>query len=895
MIAIVLLCLPAAVEAQEAAWEIRYALPLDQKPEWTEAGYLPKWTVAFTDKERPTVEISGDGEGKFRGYVLVGRRMTLPEPMVSGLEVSFRYQTYCAISSEDMQRSGYVGFGIFTPQGFDALARSPEAAEAVDLRTAEGAIMAQQITFSGEDVTEWATWRSRDIARQLRPYAGQEIVFVMAWGGYHYADEEWGKLDGWEMEIVSPETYDRELFEALDLERPDLAAVKAAYGAGHIAEAERALADHMKARSEPAGPDLATAGSASVISEADEICQHVFRFVGCPAHQLGEQIMWSEDPFNYDQWAIALNRHSHWLALGRAYAATNDEKYAREFVDQLVGWVDAMPVYIGSHWIQGPYFEPGKNPLTLDAGIRMGQTWFPAYYYFRASPSFGVEAQVAMLRSFHDHALYLMDETYYHETSNWGTMEANGLLHIGLMLPEFREAGTWAETAALRLRRQLEAQVYPDGAQIELAPGYHGVTLGNMLGALELSRRVGYQMPEGFEAGLERMFEYYVRIAMPDGRTPAVNDSGWGGVGGMLARGYQLFPDRRDFQYLATGGSEGELPGYTSCALPYAGWHMMRTGWTPDSRYLFLDAGPFGSGHQHEDKLHIILHANGHTILAEPGNYSYDASDWRRYVLSTRAHNTVLVDGMEQNRRRVRETYVGAEPVGNPWVTGEDFDYAEGTYIDGYGPENDRTVTHTRRLLFVKPDYWVCLDVLTPTDEKVHTYEAIFHLDAESAEQDEATLAVTARSGSAALAIVPLWRQDLALDVVSGQREPVVQGWLPTGRHNELRPIPTAIYRAEAAGRVVMAYALVPFEGEDSPLRGVEPVDAPGSAQAVALHWTDGRHHYFTHNPEGIALPAGPVETTGQVVMAALAPDGQLARVFEHQTPAGGRGQSSTP
>ena len=81
MIAIALISMSAAVEAQDAAWEIRYALPPDQKPEWTEAGYLPRWTVDFTDETRPTVEISGDSEGKYRGYVILGRRYRVPDPL----------------------------------------------------------------------------------------------------------------------------------------------------------------------------------------------------------------------------------------------------------------------------------------------------------------------------------------------------------------------------------------------------------------------------------------------------------------------------------------------------------------------------------------------------------------------------------------------------------------------------------------------------------------------------------------------------------------------------------------------------------------------------------------------------------------------------------------------
>jgi YD repeat-containing protein len=839
--------------APQSPWEVRYALPADQKPEWTAAGYLPKWTVALTDPDRPTVEISGDAEGLFRGHVLLGKRVTLPGPVPPGLEVSFRHQTYCAIGSEAMKRSGEVSFGVFTVEGFDALAHSPEQAQVLDLARAPGVLHYQRLTGVGEDVTEWAGWRSGNLARALRPYAGQAVIFAMVWGCNHFGDEEWGKLDAFEVRTMTQDEWDRRLFEALDLSRPELLAVKAAYEAGDLARATETLVEHFRTREQPPAPPLTSTASPEVIARADEILDHTFRFVGCPPHRLGEQIAWNEDPFSYDQWAIALNRHTHWLTLGQAYAATGDEKYAREFAAQLKGWTEAMPVHIGPHWIEGPYTESSRAALSLDAGIRMGQTWFPAFCYFRRSPSFGVEAQSAWLTSLYDHALYLMDPRQYHETSNWGTMEANGLLHLGLMLPEFREAPLWRDTAARRLASQLTAQVYPDGAQMELTPGYHGVTLGNLLGALRLARRVGYAMPDGFETGLERMFDYYVRIRVPDGRTPPLNDSGAESTQRWLEQGHELFPERADLAYFAKAG--GEPPAYTSCLLPHAGWAVMRSGWGPQDSYLLFDAGPFGSGHQHEDKLHLLLHAGGKLLLTEPGNYSYDASDWRRYVLSTRGHNCVLVDGLEQNRRRVPGTFVATEPLDARWVSAEDFDYAVGTYADGFGPDNDRTVAHRREVLFIRPDYWIVVDVLAPSDDRPHVYEALFHLDVESAAIDETSAAVIGKTAAGGLAILPLTPQGLSATIAQGQREPVVQGWLPTGRHNELRPIPTAVLRAEGAGRRVLAYALVPFSMETS-LPRVEPVASGDGALTAKLTWADGAVHEFAYGPDGLTLAA---------------------------------------
>jgi hypothetical protein len=54
-----------------------------------------------------------------------------------------------------------------------------------------------------------------------------------------------------------------------------------------------------------------------------------------------------------------------------------------------------------------------------------------------------------------------------------------------------------------------------------------------------------------------------------------------------------------------------------------------------------------------------------------------------------------------------------------------------------------------------------------------------------------------------------------SVKIVKGQKEPVVQGWLPDhgGGYGGIRPIPTAIYRKEATGNVTLLYALCPTAG----------------------------------------------------------------------------------
>ena len=140
-----------------------------------------------------------------------------------------------------------------------------------------------------------------------------------------------------------------------------------------------------------------------------------------------------------------------------------------------------------------------------------------------------------------------------------------------------------------------------------------------------------------------------------------------------------------------------------------------------------------------------------------------------------------------------------------------DFDHAAGVYSEGWGTNAVRVVKHTRHVFFVKPDLFVIADTLEPKDEAVHTYEALFHLDAEEATADGLRVATQGKGPSLSLAA---FGAD-GVSVVKGQKEPVVQGWLPdsSSGYGGIRPIPTAIFRKQATGKTTVLYALFPSAG----------------------------------------------------------------------------------
>ena len=196
-----------------------------------------------------------------------------------------------------------------------------------------------------------------------------------------------------------------------------------------------------------------------------------------------------------------------------------------------------------------------------------------------------------------------------------------------------------------------------------------------------------YKLPESIVKNLERGYEMYIKLRRPNGTTPSLNDGSEASDRNWSHKAYQFFPQRQDFRYFATGGAEGVLPEYTSVAMPYAGMASMRTGWGKNDMWFFFESAPFGRGHQHEDKLNVLMFAYGKDVLKDSGNYAYDSSNMRKFVLDTRSHNCAMVDNRSQCRRPKYkwEDEDIKKRSDLKWQFTQDWDTAEGVYNEGCG------------------------------------------------------------------------------------------------------------------------------------------------------------------------------------------------------------------
>lgn len=651
-----------------------------------------------------------------------------------------------------------------------------------------------------------------------------------------------------------PRLQDAEFFTKIDTTRSGLEAIPEAVATGDFTTARRLFAAEVRRTLQPdrflrikrefRGHSSMREGE-TIAEAAERILDGELISCSTP-HRFEGEVDWFVNPtFNqYREWTWQLSRHPEWAYLAERYRETGDERLAAAFVRFFRSWVRQALV---------PEDAPGGATLcwrTIEAGIRMGGAWQWALHSFYRSPHVTDDVLVDWYKSVWEHGWRLRN---FHRTGNWLIMEMNGLAQIGILYPQFVDAPAWKTYAFDRMVDELAVQVYPDGFQYELSTGYHQVVIRNYQWLMDVCTAYDEPVPEAFRAGLERMHAVNVQMMMPDGRLPDLNDGSWLDVPSMIAPAVLSYPERSDFRWAHTRGEEGRPPDVTSLLLPYAGYAALRTDWSPDAVWAFFDGGPFGYGHQHEDKLNVLLHAYGRLLLTEGGNYAYDSSEMRRYVLSTRAHNTIRVDGQDQNRRlHFRRPDVDIRALADiDWysdtASDEGFvaDVVAAVYDEGYGPEAARTVTHRRKVIFVKAgalgSHLLVIDRLEAQAPDLHTYQILWHLNTDSAEVDGLTVRST-DPGQPNLAIIPATQPDLNATVVRGQEIPEWQGWTSIKHHQQgdYVSIPTAIYTWQAKGPARLVTLLYPSPPDSTcPIRAVEASANPAET-AIRLILSDG-------------------------------------------------------
>ncbi|MGH3343407.1 MAG: alginate lyase family protein [Carbonactinosporaceae bacterium] len=426
-----------------------------------------------------------------------------------------------------------------------------------------------------------------------------------------------------------------------------------------------------------------------------------------------------------EEWRIEWNKFYYGLDLANAFVETGDAEFLHTWERLVDSWIRQVPV--------------GSD--ASDVAARRMQNWTYAWILFASSPAFtGLRGGLdeALLESIGEQARRVRQTLTPEVFRNHRILEIHALFVVALAFPVLDDGLELLRFTISELHRTLAEGFLPDGVHRENSTHYHLVALRSLLGARENARRFSLQLPDDFDALLERACEFALHCHRPDGVICALSDADSGSYPELLRLAGSLF-GRADFRYAATAGAEGSPPGSRTASFPDGGYFFQRSGWGADGdaysdeRFLAFDCGPLGDGgHGHYDLLNVEIYAYGRPLLVDPGRYTYaedraeGRENLRRWFKGTAAHNTVCVDGMDQT------PYRRGRPAG-PVATGAFLGRRRGPGLDvleGRAVSPCYDAVHTRRVLFVGDRYWVVEDELRAQRE--HRYDLRWHLSAEA-------------------------------------------------------------------------------------------------------------------------------------------------------------------
>lgn len=404
------------------------------------------------------------------------------------------------------------------------------------------------------------------------------------------------------------------------------------------------------------------------------------------------------------------------------------------------------------------------------------------------------------------------------QKNNHALSEAAVLWAIGLLFPEFRDAGKWREKGATILAREIDRQIYADGSYVQHSFNYHRLMMDDLMWALAIDQVNDRRLSPNIRRGLERAYRWLLPFVDPQsGRVPnyGANDGArilplscsdyldYRPVLQTAARlldyelpfdagpwdekaSWLLGPDSRDRK---SGPPASSLD--SSCSSNAGGYYQIRGSHT----WAVVRCHSYRDRPSQADMVHVDLWRGRENILRDAGSFAYYAPPpWQHYFQSTAAHNTIEIDGLDQMTKGPRFMWF-------QWTRSRLFRFetsADGrlSFFDGQHSgyaRLPRRVIHRRAMLRIDDTYMVIDDC---TGAGTHDVRLRWRLHPAPWQSSDGAWRAETPGGAIAVRITS--SALLTQHCAEGEAGDQPEGW-ESLYYQEKQPVPTLIAHCRSA------------------------------------------------------------------------------------------------
>lgn len=567
-----------------------------------------------------------------------------------------------------------------------------------------------------------------------------------------------------------------------------------------------------------------------------------------------------------------------------AFAVTQDEKYAEYAREYLMGYAERYTQY--------PYHSAnmGKrdDEPKVSGGHVMEQTLSEASWSLGVCEAYDLVC-TATVWSEGDHEkmreglfvpLYHNIEKYKAGKSNWQTYHNAAMFHIGAVMGDVSMMTNALEDAENGFYRQMDISVLPGGMWYENSWGYHFYPLEAVRRTTEAARRLGidlYWIPQ-----LKELYTVALDYQMIDGTLPRFADSVTLKVPGdryetayhqwQDERFLAVLPDKATWASVLYGRETGtglgvDIGSFKSVLKDGAGHAILRMNGQKGPASAVLTYGPFGGGHGHFDKLSFVYYALGVEQGCDPGrakSQAYRLPVHKNWYRATTSHNTVLVD---------RSSQEGVEGELEFFAENENFAAAAAVVDTAY-----KDIIH-HKLLVMRPNYMLAVDIVNATDGDVHTFDWMYHNRGESITSDQAQVEADAPEGQGFEFIDAVRRGEtddvIRADVTNGEGrihlvvndEAGSEVLIGMGVGESVLDRVPLLYVTRTGTSALFGAVIEPIIGDAEPEASVVHVNqSEQGGLVVTVLMNSGKEELFTYDPEGCTRTLAGIETSEKLL-----------------------------
>ena len=410
-------------------------------------------------------------------------------------------------------------------------------------------------------------------------------------------------------------------------------------------------------------------------------------------------------------WELGRMQHLSLLALAKTItnykirisnAKPKEEKtnqFVNEFQNQILDFISSNPPGFGVQWSS-----------SMDIAIR-AVNWLVSYSLLKgAGTEFNEEFEYYFIKSIYEHGKHIIENLEWSSGMRGNHYLANlaGMLFIASHLPETDETNSWLNFAINELCNEILYQFNEDGSNFEASTNYHYFSAEIVFSSISLIlalpkekipvlknqgssyynyAKKNYSIQTGLWSiddenllklsdevwnRLIKIYKFSSAIMTESGTIPQIGDND---SGQLLITNYKLriTNDGNDYQnerkkHLNQFSYIQSIMNSMEERIDNKSFNYNDINILSDKQFndfglyilenkgirMFIRCGSVGQngkgGHSHNDQLSFELFIDNKAVIVDPGTFVYTPNpEIRNEYRSTKMHNTLSIDGYEQN------------------------------------------------------------------------------------------------------------------------------------------------------------------------------------------------------------------------------------------------------